>query len=105
MLCDRRKIFSENLFDTDRHGVYGLLTIQTILTLHNPSHAGPPHPARHYTHIYCLSPVAVVIVGKGRMAMGQSQIQRMVSNGKGWGDQTKTTKPFRTVGTGSGKVW
>ena len=51
MLCDHDQIFSFFLFDTLRHGVYSLLTIQTILAVYNPGHAVPPQHAVPYTQI------------------------------------------------------
>ena len=58
-----------------------------------------------YTHINALSPVAVVKVGKGLRRQGSNQIGGVVSVGKQWGDQTKTTNGFRTASTDLGRDW
>ena len=51
MLCDRDQSEKLFLFDTDHHGVYSLLTIQTILTVHNPLPYCPcGNPDRMPTH-------------------------------------------------------
>ena len=54
MLTDQVRKKKENLSDTDPHGVRSLLTIPTILTLHNPHHAGPPHHATPSSQINAL---------------------------------------------------
>ncbi len=53
-----------------------------------------------------VSPLlAAVMIGKGGGKQDQSQIWRLVSNGNGHPDQTKTTKHFCRTGKKSGKVW
>ena len=57
LLTDQVRKKNKNLFDTDHHGVYSLLTIQTILTLHNSYHTAKPANHLPYTQINCESPV------------------------------------------------
>ena len=66
MLCDRDQSEKLFLFDTDHHGVYSLLTIQTILTVHNPLPYCPcGNHAACYTQINASVFAAVVMIGKG----------------------------------------
>ena len=92
VLCDRDRSEKKNLFDTDRHGVRSLLTMQTIIYCDNPGHAGPHHHATLHTHINALSSFAVVMIGKGLTRQVLTQIDPMVSNGNVHPDHTKCTK-------------
>ena len=71
----------ENLFVTDRDGVCHSGWCRTILTLHNSSHAGPPHHATCHTQIIPCVRVCVscrrrrlVKVGLGRVKLRKALV-------------------------------
>ena len=112
MQCDHGQIFFFFLSDTDHHRVtlsecaYGSPRCATLCTL--PTRTPSPSilsNSEWYIRFDALSPVAVVMIGKGHTRQAQSQIKGMVSNGKRPGHQAKSTNGFRTVSTGSGKDW